>query len=106
MYQAIIDQDLDQLKNIAPLCRNWNDEFLQDIVFKPDKDDRITEIVKIGKILKTGHSKLGLIAAVPTVLKLQNGKKVEEKMVIQFRRLGGKSTCVVHGPYGLPREID
>lgn len=106
MYQAVIDQDLDQLKNICPLCQNWNDEFLRNIVFKPDKDDRITEIVKIGKILKTGHSKLGTIAAVPAVLKLQNGKKVEEKMIIQFRQLGGKSTCVVHGPYGLPREID
>jgi len=105
-YQAVIDQDLDQLKSICPLCRNWNDEFLRKIVFKPDKDDRIVEIVKIGKILKTGHSKLGTIAAVPAVLKLQNGKKVEEKMIIQFRQLGGKSTCVVHGPYGLPRKID
>jgi len=106
LYRAVIDQDLDQLKNIAPLCRNWNDEFLQEIVFKPGKDDRITEIVKIGKIFKTGHSKLGPIAAVPTEVKLHNGKRVENKMIIQFRRLGGKSTCVVHGPYGLPREID
>jgi hypothetical protein len=106
MYQAVIDQDLDQLKNICPLCRNWNDEFLRQIIFKPGENDRITEIVKIGKILKTGHSKLGTIAAVPAVLKLQNGKKVEEKMIIQFRQLGGKSTCVVHGPYGLPCEIE
>ena len=88
---------------ILPPCV---DEFLQDIVFKPGEDDRIAEIVKIGEILKTGHSKLGIIAAVPAILQLKNGRKVEEKMIIQFRQLGGKSTCVVHGPYGLPREID
>ncbi|MBN2183556.1 MAG: hypothetical protein JW715_16725 [Sedimentisphaerales bacterium] len=106
LFQAVIDQDLDQLRQIAPLSRNLGDDFIRSIVFEPDKDDRITEIVKIGKILKTGHSKLGTIAAVPVILKLQNGKKTEEKMIIQFRRLGGKSTCVVHGPYGLSREIE
>lgn len=106
MYQAVIDQNLDQLKNICPLCHNWNDEFLRDIVFKPDEDDRIAKIVEINTIQKTGHSKLGTIAAVPAILELQNGTKVEEKMIIQFRQLGGKSTCVVHGPYGLPREVD
>jgi hypothetical protein len=106
MYQAVIDQNLDQLKNIAPLCRNWNDEFLRDIVFKPGEDDRIAKIIKINKIQKTGRSKLGTIAAVGAILQLQNGKKAEQKMIIQFRELGGKSTCVVHGPYGLPREID
>ncbi len=106
IYQAVIDQDLDQLKNICPMCQNWGDEFLRKIVFKPDKDDRIAEIIKIGKLLKTGHSKLGPIAAIPTVLRLQNGKKVEDKMIVQFREIGGKSSCVIHGPYGLPREIE
>jgi hypothetical protein len=106
LYQAVIDQDIDQLKNICPLCRNWNDEFLRDIVFKPGENDRIAKIIKINKIQKTGNSRLGTIAAVPAILHLQNGKKVEEKMIIQFRELDGKSTCVVHGPYGLPREIE
>ncbi len=106
LYQAVINQDLDQLKNISPLCRNWNDEFLRKIVFKPDKEERIAEIIKIGNIFKTGHSKLGPIAAVPTVLQLQNGRKVEEKMIVQFRQIGGKSSCVVHGPYGISREIE
>lgn len=106
MYQAVIDQDLDQLKNITPLCQNMGDEFLRSIVLKPDKDDRIAEILETGQIFKTGHSKLGPIAAIPTVLRLQDGRKVEEKMIVQFREIGGKSSCVVHGPYGLPREIE
>jgi len=25
---------------------------------------------------------------------------------VQFRNIGGQSSCVVHGPYGLPHEIE
>ncbi len=106
LYQAVIDQDLDQLKNISPLCRNWGDEFLRQIVLKPDKEDRIVEMVKMGQITKTGRSPLGPIAAVPTVVKLKNGKKAEQQMIVQFRQFGGESSCVVHGPYGLPRDVE
>jgi hypothetical protein len=106
LYQAVIDQDLDRLKKISPLCRNLGDEFLRKIVLKPDKEDRIVEIVKIGQIRRTGHSSLGPIAAVPAIVKLKNGKQVEEQMIVQFRQFGGESSCVVHGPYGLPREIE
>ena len=106
MYQAVIDQDLDRLKSISPLCRNWGDEFLRQIVFKPDKHDRMVEVVEIGQISKTGHSALGPIAAIPTTVKLKNGKKAEQKMIVQFRQFGDTSSCVVHGPYGIPREVE
>jgi hypothetical protein len=106
MYQAILDQDLDRLKSICPLCRNWGDEFLRKIIFKPDKDDRIVEILEIGPISKTGRSSLGPIAAVPTRVRLKNGKKAELKMIVQFRQFGDAASCIVHGPYGLPREIE
>ena len=66
----------------------------------------IVEIVKIGQIRRTGHSPLGPVAAVPTVVRLKNGKKIEEQMIVQFRQVGGAWSCVVHGPYGLPREIE
>jgi hypothetical protein len=106
LYQAVIDQDLDTLQNISPLCRNWGDEFLRKIIFRPDKDDRIVAILEIGPISKTGRSPLGPIAAVPVVVKLKNGKKAQEQIIVQFRQFGDTATCVVHGPYGLPREID
>lgn len=105
MYEAVIDMDLEQLKRICPLCENWGDKFLRAIVFRPGKDDRIVEILEIGAICKTGHSKLGPIAAVPAVLRLHDGRKAEQKMIVQFRQIGGQSSCVVHGPYGLPREL-
>lgn len=105
-YNAIIEGDLDKFKKLAPLSENWGDEFLRAIILRADKEDRLVEIVKIGQILKTGHSKLGQIVAIPVVLKRKNGIKVEEKMIIQFRQIGGKPTCVVHGPYGISREIE
>ena len=48
LYQAIIDQDLEQLKNICPLCRNWGDEFLRAIIFKPGREDRVVGIGETG----------------------------------------------------------
>lgn len=106
MYQAIIDKDLDRLKTICPLCHNWGDEFLNAIVIKPDEDDRIAEIIQVGKISKMGHSQLGPIAAIPTEFRLVNGTRVEQKMIVQFRQFGDEASCVVHGPYGLPRELE
>lgn len=106
IYTAILEEDLDKFKKLAPLARNWGNEFLRAIVLRTDKEDRVVEIVKVGQIIKTGHTKIGPIAAVPTTLRLKNGKKVEDKTIIQFRQIGGKSSCVIHGPYGLPREIE
>ncbi len=106
LYEAVIEQDVGKLKNICPLCQNWGDKFLRAIIFRPDKEDRTVEILKIGQISKTGQSSLGPIVAVPVTVKLKNGKKAEQQMIVQFRQLGGKSSCVVHGPYGLPREIE
>jgi hypothetical protein len=106
LYQAVIDQDMGRLKSLSPLCQDWGDEFLRKIIFKPDRDNRIVEVLEIGRISKTGHSPLGPIAAIPTTVRLKNGKKIQEQMIVQFRQLGGTASCVVHGPYGLPREIE
>jgi len=106
LYQAVIEQDLDRLKNICPLCRNWGDAFLRTIILRPDKNDRIVEILEIGQIGETGRSPLGPIVAIPTTVRLKNGKKAEQKMIVQFRQFGNTSSCVVHGPYGLPREVE
>ena len=98
LYRAVIDQDIAALKSISPLCRNWGDEFLRKIIFKPDKDDRIVEILEIRRISKTGRS-ASPIAAVPVVVKLKNGRKVQEQMIVQFRQFGDTASCV--GPRSL-----
>ena len=106
MYQAVIDDDLDRLKSICPVCRDLGEQFLRAAILRSDKDDRIVEVLDVGEIFRTGHSTLGPIVALPVVFRRHNGVTVEQKMVVQFRQLGGQSSCVVHGPYGLPREIE
>lgn len=106
MYQGVIDGDLATLKRLAPACRNWGDEFLRSVVVKSGRDDRIVEVLGIGPISETGHSKLGPIVALPVSVIRQDGVKAQQKMIVQFRQLGDVSSCVVHGPYGLPQEIE
>lgn len=106
MFQAVIDGDLVTLKKLCPVCETWGDEFLRTVILKTGKDDRIAEILEIGKISETGHSKLGTIVALPVSVERRDGVKAMQKVIVQFRELGGAASCVVHGPYGLPREIE
>jgi len=106
MFQAVIDGNLDRLKQMCPVCEAWGDEFLRSVIFRADKDDRIAEILEIGQISETGHSKLGPIVALPVSVRRHDGVKAMQKVIVQFRELGGTGSCVVHGPYGLSREIE
>ena len=104
-FTAVIEGDAAALKKLSPLSKNWPDELIRSVIFRAGQNDQIVEIVNIGQIFKMGHTKIGPIAAVPVVIKRRNGTKYEEKMIVQFRQIGGKPSCVVHGPYGLSREI-
>jgi hypothetical protein len=104
-YKAVIEGNLAELKKLCPISQNWSDEFIRSVIFRTGQNDQIVELVKIGQICKTGQSKIGPIVAVPAVVKLKDGQKLEDKMIIQFRRTGSQSSCVVYGPYGLSREI-
>lgn len=106
VFQAIINGDLATLKRMCPVSRNWGDEFLQSVLVKTGRDERIVEVLEIGQISETGHSKLGPIVALPVSVRRQDGVKTQQKMIVQFRQLGGVSSCVVYGPYGLPQEIE
>ena len=105
-YQDIIRGDLAGLRRFCPLCKNWDDEMLRSVILKTGKASRIVEIVKIGQICKTGESRLGPLVVIPVVLRRADGTRAEEKMIVQFRQLGDKSSCVIHGPYGVPRDIE
>jgi hypothetical protein len=99
VYQAVIAQDLDRLKSISPLCRNWGDEFLRKIVLKPDKEDRIVEIVRSGRSAGQDAS-LGPYrgsAYCSQAEELARRSRSDDRPVPSVR---GESSCVVHGPYG------
>jgi hypothetical protein len=105
-YQAAIDGDAETLKKLGPFCASLGDELLREAVFKTGREDRVTEILDIGQICKTGHSRLGPIVAVPVQVRRKDGVKVEEKVIVQFRNIAGAQSCVIYGPYGLSRTIE
>jgi len=105
-YQALIDDDFSKFRKLCPAASTWSDELLRYIVHGDDPQHRVVEIVKIGPICKEGYSKLGPIVAVPCIVKTKGGIVGEDKMIVQFRNIGGKPSCVLHGPYGLSREIE
>jgi hypothetical protein len=105
-YQAVIGGDLAQLRKLCPLCKGWNDETLRALILKTGRASRIVEIVKIGPIRKMGESDLGPLVVVPAVLRQADGTNAEEKTIVQFRHLGGRASCVIHGPYGVSRDVE
>ncbi len=103
-YEAVIAGDLAGLRRLCPVCKGLSDEMLRAVILKTDRPSRIVELIKVEPICRTGESRLGSLVAIPAVLKLADGTKAEEKMIVQFRRLGDKSSCVIHGPYGVARD--
>lgn len=107
LYQSLIDRDLPQFRRLAPLARLWGDEFLHTLLFAPGSQQaRIVKTLEIGPIFKAGHTSLGSIVALPVVTLRGDGTKVRDKIIVQFREIGGRSSCVAVGPYGLPEEVD
>ena len=106
MFEAILAEDFDELKRLCPACATWGDDLLKYVVLGKPEGERVAEIVEIRPICKEGHTKLGPIVVVPWILKSKNGTMREDKQIIQFRDFGGWTSCVIHGPYGLPREIE
>ncbi len=105
LYKASIKGDLETIKTLAPLAGTWNDELLKALIYPDDLDKRMVEVVEIASICKTGSSRLGRIAVIPAVLKTGNGTLRQDKQIVQFRRMDGKESCVVYGPYGIPCEV-
>jgi hypothetical protein len=106
VYQAVINEDFDEFRKLCPTSAAMSDEFLRHAIQSKDPELRTAEIVEIGPIFKEGYSKIGLIVAVPCVVRTRGGILREDKMIVQFRNIGGRPSCVLHGPYGMPREIE
>lgn len=104
LYTAVIEGDLERFKKLAPVSAGWTDDFLKNIL-RIGSDNATIEILEIGGISKEGVSLLGPLVTVPVTTKRQDGTVWQDKIIIQFRETNGKSSCVVHGPQGLPVQL-
>ncbi len=101
MWTAVIGNDLARLRELCPILAGWKDEVVHELLAQ----DEPVEVLKLGNIEKEGASRLGPIALVPSQVRCKDGRRLEVKMLVQFRDLGGAKACVVHGPYGIPYEL-
>jgi hypothetical protein len=63
------------------------------------------KLLSIGDIERTGQSRIGPLALVPSRLQCKDGKVREIWMVVQFRETDRGVSCVVHGPHGNSIEV-
>jgi len=104
VYQASMTGDLPTMRKLCPLTTTWNEELLKAVIMPAEEGKRLAEVVKIGTICCKGTSGLGPFVVVPTRLKTKDGRAWDEKQIVQFRRIDGKESCVVYGPYGMVSE--
>jgi hypothetical protein len=105
LFNTVIEGDLKLIRNLVPVSRSWSAESLKNIL-RIGQDDEIVEVLQIGKISKESSSRLGPIVVVPIVTKRKDETIWQDKFVIQFRDIAEKTSCVVHGPYGLPVQLE
>ena len=105
LFDAIIEGNLKLIRNVVPVSRSWSTESLKNIL-RIGQDDGIVEVLEIGKISKASSTRLGPIVVVPVLTKHGDDTIWQDKFVIQFRDIDKKTSCVVHGPYGMPVQLE
>jgi hypothetical protein len=105
LFSAVIKGNLKVIKILVPVTNTWSDESLKNIL-RIGQDDEIIEVLKIGNISKESSTRLGPMVALPVITKRKNETIWQDKLIIQFRDIGEKTSCVVHGPYGLPVQLE
>jgi len=103
VYAAEINGDLAAFKQLAPLASLWDDEQLRTLLAGSDGQESIAELIEVGEPRVRGRSSLGPLIVVPAVVKHQDGRRYQHKLIVQVREAGRENfSCVVYGPYGVP----
>ncbi|MHC4145548.1 MAG: hypothetical protein ACYSUD_12320 [Planctomycetota bacterium] len=96
-WQKVHEQDFDGIRRVFPYSVGLSDEVLgSNLGF----DRGSVELLEIGQI---SEGTLGPVA--PCTVRLGNGKLIID-MIVMFREIDGKSSCVVHSNKGEPRPLE
>ena len=96
-WQAVNEQDLDKIRKLLPYSAGMSDEVL---ISNLGGDLEPAELVDLGQIYE---SEIGLV--VPCTIQLKDKKMVID-MIVMFREIDGKSSCVIHSNKGQPRRVE
>ena len=95
-YNAIIDKDWDHVAKLRPLygAEVWKDKY---------STNPVTELIEIKQPYKPKLPCSGLL--VPCIIKLED-KTIETKIVVTYRIIDGRASCVIPATWGKPRIIE
>jgi hypothetical protein len=96
-WQAVNEQDLDKIRKLLPYSVGWSDEVL---IGNLGGDQGPAELVEMSQLYE---SEIGLV--VPCTIQLKDKKMVID-MIVMFREIDGKSSCVIHSNKGQPRHVE
>ena len=96
-WQKVREEDFDWILRLFPYAADLSDEVLR-ISLGCDRGP--VELLEIGHIYE---SQIGPVA--PCTVQLKNEKMVVD-MIVMFRQIDGKSSCVVHSNKGKPRPVE
>lgn len=100
LWDARLKNDVPHIHQLFPLTATWSDDLLREM-----HEDGIVQILKIGGIEKTGGSKLGPLALVPSWVRYRGGIVREVWMIVQFRETDQGASCVIYGPHGYALNV-
>jgi hypothetical protein len=98
---AAIKYDFARMRQLVPLAADASDETLREDL----KRDGLAQVVRIGAIERTGSSKLGPLALVPSWVRAKDGTVSEVWMIVQFRETDQGTSCVIYGEHGYALNV-
>jgi hypothetical protein len=101
LFAARSKNDLARIRQLWPVTATWSDEMLHD----SDGQTEIAQVLKIGGIERTGRSKLGSLALIPSWVRYRDGAVRELWMIVQFRETDQGASCIVYGPHGYALNV-
>ena len=95
-WNAIIDKDWDHVANLRPLysAEFWKDKY---------STNPVTELIEVKQPYKPKLPCSGLL--VPCIIK-RAGKTIETTVVVTYRVIDGRASCVIPALWGKPRIIE
>ena len=96
-WQAVSEQDFDKIRKLFPYSVSWSDEVLRSNLGGDQGP------VKLLEMSQMYESKVGPV--VPCTVQFKDEKMVID-MIVMFREIDGKSSCIVHSNKGQPRPVE
>ncbi len=100
-WAATLKNDFPRIRRLFPVAADATDESLRLI----NERAGVVQVLKIGGIEKTGRSKLGPLALVPSWVRAKDGTVSEVWMIVQFRETDHGTSCVLYAAHGYALNV-